>query len=265
VPRIAVAVSVIVAGFLVLALTSDFLVDWVWFSAVGYLDVFRTILGAKAALFLAVFTASAILLWLNGFLALRLARRDRRLVSPVAFWQEPGAVQPSPEPLEMMRQGLPWRLVIAAAAGLLGILIAAGEISNWDVFLRFIYQVPYGQSDPLYGADIGFYLFSLPAYIALKNWLLLTLILGFLLAAAVYWVHGDIEFDEQRQTLSTTAIAHGSVLLGLFFAVKAWSYDLGDRGELHRHACRAAGPLAAYRVGRDCSPRVMGQFVGAHL
>jgi uncharacterized protein len=226
VPRIAVAVSVIVAGFLVLALTSDFLVDWVWFSAVGYLDVFRTILGAKAALFLAVFTASAILLWLNGFLALRLARRDRRLVSPVAFWQEPGAVQPSPAPLEMMRQDLPWRLVIAGAAGLLGILIAAGEISNWDVFLRFIYQVPYGQSDPLYGADIGFYLFSLPAYIALKNWLLLTLILGFLLAAAVYWVHGDIEFDEQRQTLSTTAIAHGSVLLGLFFAVKAWSYDL---------------------------------------
>jgi hypothetical protein len=36
---IAVAVIVIVACFIVLGLTSDFLVDWAWFSAIGYLDV----------------------------------------------------------------------------------------------------------------------------------------------------------------------------------------------------------------------------------
>src|SRR5258708_36015757 len=84
---------------------------------------------------------------------------------------------------------------------------------------------------------MGFYLFSLPAYVALKNWLLLTLVLSFLVAGAVYWVHGDIEFDEQRRSISPMAIAHGSALLGLFFAVKAWSYDLdrflllyGDNG-----------------------------------
>ena len=35
---IAVAVIVIVACFIVLGLTSDFLVDWAWFSAIGYLD-----------------------------------------------------------------------------------------------------------------------------------------------------------------------------------------------------------------------------------
>jgi uncharacterized membrane protein (UPF0182 family) len=83
------------------------------------------------------------------------------------------------------------------------------------VFLRFVYQVPYGLSDPQYGKDIGFYLFSLPAYVVLKNWLLLTLVLGFLVAAAVYWVHGDIEFNEQRRSISPRAIAHGSALLGL--------------------------------------------------
>ena len=51
---IAVAVIVIVACFIVLGLTSDFLVDWAWFSAIGYLDVFGTILGGKAVLFFAV-------------------------------------------------------------------------------------------------------------------------------------------------------------------------------------------------------------------
>ena len=51
---IAVAVIVIVACIIVLGLTSDFLVDWAWFSAIGYLDVFGTILGGKAILFFAV-------------------------------------------------------------------------------------------------------------------------------------------------------------------------------------------------------------------
>ena len=233
---IAVAVIVIVACFIVLGLTSDFLVDWAWFSAIGYLDVFGTILGGKAVLFFAVFAGSAILLWVNGSLASRFARR-RGHVHPVGFAQEAGGVQTLPELLELMRQRLPWRLLIPGVAGVLAILIAAGEVSNWDLFLRFVYQVPYGESDPQFGKDIGFYLFSLPAYVVLKNWLLLTLVLSFLVAGAVYWVHGDIEFNEQRRSISPTAIAHGSALLGLFFAVKAWSYGLdrflllyGDNG-----------------------------------
>ena len=233
---IAVAVIVIVACFIVLGLTSDFLVDWAWFSAIGYLDVFGTILGGKAVLFFAVFAGSAILLWVNGSLASRFARR-RGHVHPVDFEREAGGVQTLPELLELMRQRLPWRLLIAGVAGVLAILIAAGEVSNWDVFLRFVYQVPYGLSDPQYGEDIGFYLFSLPAYLALKNWMLLTLVFSFLVAGAVYWVHGDIEYDAHRRSMSPTVIAHGSVLLGCFFAVKAWSYALdrylllyGDNG-----------------------------------
>ena len=70
---------------------------------------------------------------------------------------------------------LPWRLLILAVALVVGLLIAIGETGQWDLILRFIYQVPYGQNDPLFGKDIGFYLFSLPVYIALKNWMLLIL------------------------------------------------------------------------------------------
>jgi hypothetical protein len=48
---------------------------------------------------------------------------------------------------------------------------------------------------------------------------ILTLFLGALFAGAVYWVHGDIEFDAPGRLMSPTAIAHGSVLFGCFFAV----------------------------------------------
>ncbi len=222
---IAVAIVVIVLLLIALGYTTDFLVDWVWFSAIGYLDVFWTILGGKAFLFFAVFVASALLLWVNGSLAYRFSRPGGD-IRPIDFEREAVGVQTLPELLELTRRRLPWRLLIGGVAGVLGILVAAGEIGNWDMFLRFIYQVPYGQSDPLYGKDIAFYLFSLPAYLAFKNWLLLMLFLSFVVAAAVYWVNGSIELDEQRRSMSSAAIVHGSALLGLFFAVKAWSYGL---------------------------------------
>ena len=112
---IAVALVVILVSLIVLGLTSSFLVDWAWFSAVGYLGVFWTILGGKADLFFAVFAGSAALLWLNGYLAHRFARR-RGHVRGVDFEQIAQGVQTLPELLGLMGQRLPWRLLIAGVA-----------------------------------------------------------------------------------------------------------------------------------------------------
>jgi uncharacterized membrane protein (UPF0182 family) len=81
---IAVAMIIIAACLIALGLTADCLVDWLWFSDVRYPAVFWTILGAKVALFLAVFAASVTLLWLNGSLAYRLAERQRNLPAVVS-------------------------------------------------------------------------------------------------------------------------------------------------------------------------------------
>ena len=217
--RIATVVIILAACLIAFGPAANFLVDWLWFSAVGYVDVFWTILGAKVALFLVVFAASAVLLWLNGSLACRFAERQGHL--PLVVWRSTSAQR-----LAALSAHLPQRLLWRLVAGgvlILAALIALGEAGNWDVALRFIRQAPYGQSDPLYGKDIGFYLFSLPAYVALKNWMLLTLVLSALVAGAVYSVSDNLTLDEHGSA-SPRVIAHGSALLGLFFAVKAWSY-----------------------------------------
>src|ERR1700686_4563538 len=73
-PRQNGMVRVIIAAFaggiclILLGLASDFLVDWLWFSSIGYLPVFLTSIGAKALVFFAVLTATAVILWLNGLL-----------------------------------------------------------------------------------------------------------------------------------------------------------------------------------------------------
>jgi uncharacterized membrane protein (UPF0182 family) len=231
-----IAVIIFFICLILLDLISGFLVDWLWFSAIGYFDVFWTTIIAKAGVFFAVFLATGIILWVNGLVAFRFTR-SQRTQRPTEFEWKPSGVATLPEVLEFARHRLPWRVVVICGACVLAALVALGEVNNWHVLLQFLYQVPYGASDPLFNNDISFYLFTLPAYIAIKNWMLLTLFLSALFAGAIYWVHGDIEYGVQRRSISPTAVAHSSVLLGLFFAVKAWSYGLdrylllyGDNG-----------------------------------
>src|ERR1700730_17240081 len=242
VPRQSAWVGFIIAAviggicLILLGLASDFLVDWLWFSSIGYLQVFWTTIGAKAVVFFAIWMATAVVLWLNGWLAVRFARRQPTQPVTGLAWKPAGSVPP-PDLLAFMRDRLPWARAIAGGAGLLALLVAAVEVGNWGVFLQFFYHVPYGAGDPLYNKDISFYLFVLPAYILIKNWMLLTLVLSALFAGIIYRVHGDIEYDIHHRSMSPTAIAHGSALLGLLFFVKAYSYGLdrylllyGDNG-----------------------------------
>ena len=221
-------VAVIVFLF-ALARISSIVVDWAWFSSIAYVGVFWTAFATKAALFVVVFVVSTLLLWANAALALRFtSRRPPRL--PVAF--DPGfaTFQASPGPWAgsygLQPSPFVWRLLTVAVAVILGLLIAWGETGRWDLVLRFISQAPYGQNDPLFGKDISFFLFSLPFYVALKNFLLWILLLASLMAGSIYFLHDDISLDSPAWSVSPSAIAHGSALLGLYFAVKAWSYVL---------------------------------------
>ncbi len=72
-----IAAIVLVSGLILLGLAGDFLVDWAWFSAVGYLSVFWTILSTKTVIFFAVFVCSGAFLWLNGLLASRFSGRGK--------------------------------------------------------------------------------------------------------------------------------------------------------------------------------------------
>ena len=227
--RIAGIIAVIVAGLVILGRGSSFVVNWAWFSTIGQAGVFWTVFTTKAVLFIAVYVISAMLLWLNGMLALRFASQWR-VWFPAPSPPGVATIRALPGP---PRGGfgfgsalLPWRLLILAVALVIGLLIALGEMGQWDQILRFIYQTPYGQTDPLFDNDIGFYLFSLPVYVALRNWMLLVLTLSAITAGAVYLLHGDINPDRWPWRVSPAAIAHGSALLGVFFAIKAWSYAL---------------------------------------
>jgi uncharacterized membrane protein (UPF0182 family) len=234
---IAVAIAIIVACLLALGFARDFLVDWAWFSSIGLAQVFGTIVAAKCALFGAVFAATAGILWVNGAIAIRFAGARTTYLRPVAMPWDSLVSEQLPALIERFMRRLPWRQVVAAAAIVVAALAALGSAGNWNLVLNYLFQTPYGRSDPLFGNDFSFYLFALPLFVALKDWLLFVLVLGALIAALVYWACGRIAFAAQRRFVSAAATMHGSILLGIFFAIEAWSFWLdrylllyGDNG-----------------------------------
>jgi hypothetical protein len=233
--RYAITAMAIIASLIVVGWITGILVDWLWLTSVGYGDVFWTILSAKALLFAVGFAVSTGAIGLSGILAHRYARRVDiswpRVADPSAATAVNGDL------VELVAPRIPWRSSIACAAIVFGLLIAASEISSWDTALRFIHQVLDGERDPIFGKDISFYLFSLPAYLTLKNWLMRVIFCSAIVAGAIYGLRGDVALERPPRSLSPAAATHASALLALFFAVKAWSWWLdrflllyGDNG-----------------------------------
>src|SRR6201999_759734 len=107
-------IATVVAGIclILLGFASDFLVDWLWFSSIGYLPVFLTSIGAKALVFFTVLTATAVILWLNGLLAVRFARQQPTQAVAASAWNPTGSTS-SPH----LRDRLPWSQVVGGGAG----------------------------------------------------------------------------------------------------------------------------------------------------
>src|ERR1019366_5040701 len=143
--RIVLAIAVIVACLIALGLASDFLVDWTWFASVGFLGVFWTIVGAKIALFVAVFVATATVIWLNGALASRVARARADLLPANTPWESLRSEQ-LPAVIERFMRRLPWRTLVAGVSIITATLVALGWTLNWNLALNYIHQAPYGRS-----------------------------------------------------------------------------------------------------------------------
>ena len=53
-------------------------------------------------------------------------------------------------------------LVAIAVSALLGFFLSVVASSQWLTILRFLEPTPFGQADPLFGYDVGFFVFTLP-------------------------------------------------------------------------------------------------------
>ena len=110
--------------------------DYLWFEQVGYTGVFLTILGYRIALFAAVTVVTAAVLLASLRLALE------------RVGDQPAGLRTA------------YVAAVVVVSGVIGLRYAA----SWDVVLRFLHAVPFGRLDPVYGREVGFYVFDLPLF-----------------------------------------------------------------------------------------------------
>src|SRR6267143_6353882 len=131
----------------------SFLTDLLWFRSLGLESVYLRRYTAAFYAF-AVFGAVFFVLALpNVYFALR-PQVPRVVVG--ADRRRRGAL---PTTLRFM-----WLLLIPAF--FFG--LAGGD--EWDMLLRWVNQVPFGTTDPVFGRDVGFYFFTLPVLEFVRGW-----------------------------------------------------------------------------------------------
>lgn len=138
-----IIIALILIVLIGLPLAAGILGDFYWFESIGYQQVYLTILLNSIWIWLLFFSVMFIFLTINWKLAKRISAPKGR-----AKKAKEGAG----------REGMFWIL-----AFLFSIIVAFGA-TNWEVVLKFLNPTAFGQVDPIFGLDIGFYVFILPLY-----------------------------------------------------------------------------------------------------
>ncbi len=212
--RVLIGLLILLAAIaIVWAIAIGFYADWLWFDSVGYLNIFTTMLFTRVGLFVTGAVIFFIVAAFNLALARRLAPRRRDLYTVGRYVLE-------------VRTVVFWLLIGAAGLGawLFGLIAA----DNWDTWLRYHNKVPFGVTDPIFGEDAGFYVFTLPFYRFFQTWVRDGLAFTLLFNAVYYAFMGlDLEAMQFRFPDRPSIYGHLSVLGAFILVLFAVGYWLG--------------------------------------
>ncbi|RVW00383.1 UPF0182 family protein [Rhodococcus spongiicola] len=217
-----VAFLIVVVATIVLRFAVGVYIDWLWFGEVGFRQVWLTVLASR----LLLFVGFGLLVGGIVFGAMWLAYRHR----PPLFAASRAAGQ---DPVQPLRTAIARRPLLTglAVAGAIGVICGLVAQASWSTLQLFLRGGSFGLTDPQFGHDVGFYVFDLPFYRMVVNWLFVALVLAFLASLAAHYVLGGIRFSGRETGLTSAARVQLAILVGSFILVKALAYWL-DRYSL---------------------------------
>ncbi|MGH3950713.1 MAG: UPF0182 family protein [Pseudonocardiaceae bacterium] len=195
-------------------------VDWLWFGEVGARSVYATVLFTRIVLFFAVGIV------VGGLVAVSLviAYRTRPVFVPVSSEDDPLARYRSTVVARVRLFGIGIPVFVGFIAG-------ATAQGDWELVQLFFNGTQFGQVDPEFGKDIGFYVFNLPFYNWLLGWVFVVVAVSFIAAAAAHYLFGGIRLAGRGGQFTNPARVQLAVTAGIFVLLKAVEYFL-DRYNL---------------------------------
>ncbi|MGD2124901.1 MAG: UPF0182 family protein [Desulfobacteraceae bacterium] len=210
--------------------------DWLWFKNLGFSPVFWTMLLSKFGFGSVVWLLLILLISLNLYAAKRLNPGDGR---GVVFKAAEGYTS------QLGLSGRTLNTLLIAFVLILSFTVASKSSYRWDMVLRYLYQQPFGSTDPIFSRDIGFYLFSLPFYVFVRNGLLILFVLAGLVTMGWYLKNGALQIEGEfsqaegappslpKISVAPKAKKHLIFLGGIIVVLLAWGYHLKVYGILY--------------------------------
>ena len=208
-PTLVIAAIVIV----VFAIFTSVWTDRLWYRSFDFGSVFTTMLLTRVGLFVAFGLIMATIVGANAAIAYRMRPRIR-------------AGAPSSPLLERYREVLESKFVwVIVALGVLIGLFAGGAASGHALtYLAWQNRTGFGVTDPKFGIDVGFFVFSYPWWRFVLSFVFSALGFSVITSAIVHYVMGAIRFSAPRRGGSPAAQAQLSILVGLAVLVKGVGY-----------------------------------------
>jgi uncharacterized protein len=222
-----ITIFVLIGVFLFFTLLGwmvDAWTNYLWFSEVHYTQVFSHVLRTRLFLFFLFGIGMALIVGGNLYLAYRL----RPLLRPHS---------PEQATLERYRMVLSprigtWIGITAAVIGFFAGLSAQGRWSEWMLFRN---GGSFGQKDPRYGIDVGFYVFDYPFWRYLLGFGFTTVVLAVVGSLALHYIFGGVRLQGAGDRMTGSARAHLTTLVAVFVLLKAVAYVLDKRALLLDH------------------------------
>ena len=208
-----ITLGIIAVLGILIARSSGFYIDWLWFKSVGFTSVWSTVLITKITLFVVVGLITSLFISAN----ILIAYRRRPLYVPLSI--EADNLERYRAQLEPIRR---WVFL-----GIAAVLVYFGGTSGsvfWSTWLQFRNATSFGVTDPQFGLDISFFAFKLPMYQALISWGISLILISTVAAVGVHYLYGGIRPQAPTERTTTAARVQISVLLGLLVLLKAVAY-----------------------------------------
>ncbi len=227
--------------------------DWLWFRNLNFAPVFWTMVLGKFGLAGVIWLLLIIILAANLYAAQRFHPVSEQRTAHIG---------------EMPVSGGTLNIFILAGILIVSLVVASRGSAEWDMVLSYLNQQPFGSTDPIFNKDIGFYVFSLPFFIYIREQLLVLFLFAGLVTVIWYIKDGAIQFvgefllSEERPVsipkikISEKVGQHLLVLGGIIVLLLAWGYHLKVYGLLYSTQGPAFGAsytditvkIPAYRI-----------------
>ncbi len=215
-----IIIGIILLVAIIVGAVASIYIDLIWFKSVQYVTVFWKILLTKGVVMLFFAAAFFILSFINLSFARRFAPEFQVEIGQDEFERPEIQLFKSLQNIQVNKKFVLWFSLIIA------LFMGFSESSSWEKILIYLNRTSFGINDPIFNKDIGFYMFSLPFWEFVRNWLSFALSIIAVVVAAIYIFKRVVKYEYKKLIIETPVKVHLSLLIGFILILKSWQYWL---------------------------------------